>query len=57
MTSVTAVWCGKPVYAVQDDATQPAAMRTRHKFRRVFGLEPPANELRLRGPLRVPALG
>ena len=42
---------------VQDDATLPAAVRTRGKFRRCFGLEPPANALRLRGPLRVPPLG
>ena len=40
----------------QDDATLPAAARTRGKFRRCFGLEPPANALRLRGPLRVPPL-
>ena len=42
---------------VQDDATLPSAARTRGKFRRCFGLEPPANALRLRGPLRVPPLG
>ena len=42
---------------VQDDATLPSAARTRGKFRRCFGLEPPANALRLRGQLRVPPLG
>ena len=42
---------------VQDDATQPPAAHTRRKFRRVFGLEPAADELRLGDALRVPPLG
>ena len=42
---------------VQDDATQPSAAHTRRKFRRVFGLQPAADELRLGESLRVPPLG
>ena len=42
---------------VQDDATLPAAARTRGKFRRCFGLEPPANALATEGPAAGAAAG
>ena len=42
---------------VQDDGTQPPVVHTRRKFRRVFGLVPAADKLRLVGPLQIPPLG